>query len=301
MSVPTSMKIGSHSMSTIAFIGLGAMGARMAHNLLAAGHHLKVYNRSPDKLAPLLEQGATACPSPAQAVANSDFAIVMVADDEATRQVMLGENGLIQAAKAGTILIDCGTVTPATVREISSAAKAKGLSHLDAPVQGSLAQAQNKELIFLVGGDQAAFDRAQPLFAAMGQLARYVGASGAGSTIKLINNMLSGTVGAVLVEAARMVQAAGIDAATAVQILSDGAAGSRLVKTKLPKMLKRDFSPQFQLELMEKDLRYFLGLAEELQQSAPLAMLALSQYQAASQSGQGKLDFSAVYSDRPKK
>ena len=286
-------------MSTIAFIGLGAMGARMAHNLLAAGHLLNVYNRSPDKLAPLLAQGATACPSPAEAVANSDFAIVMVADDEATRQVMLGQNGLIQAAKAGTILIDCGTVTPTTAREISAAAKAKGLSHLDAPVQGSLVQAQNKELIFLVGGDEAAFDKAQPLFAAMGRLARYVGGSGAGSTIKLINNMLSGTVGAVLVEAARMVQAAGIDEATAVQILSDGAAGSRLVKTKLPKMLKRDFSPQFQLELMEKDLRYFLVLAEELQQSAPLTRMALRLYHAASENGQGKLDFSAVYNDGP--
>lgn len=282
-------------MSTIAFIGLGAMGSRMAQNLLAAGHQVYVYNRSPDKLASLVAQGATACTSPAQAVANADFAIVMVADDEATREVMLGAQGLVGAAAPGTILIDCSTITPGMARTVAQAASARKIDYLDAPVLGSLAQAQNKELVFLVGGEQIVFEKAQPVFAAMGRLARRVGASGAGATLKLINNMLSGSAAAALAEAARMVQAADIDHAAAVDILGEGAAGSRLLKGKLPKMLTQDFSPQFQLELMDKDLRYFLGLAEELQQTTPLAALVRSQYQAACQGDLGKLDFSAVY------
>lgn len=285
-------------MSTIAFIGLGAMGSRMAQNLLAAGHQLRVYNRDPAKTQPLAQQGAQVCASAAEAVRGVEFAIAMVADDDATREVMLGAAGLVEAAAAGTILIDCSTITPAMAREVAQAAAAKGVHYLDAPVLGSLAQAQGKELVFLAGGDPAAFERAQPVFAAMGRLARRVGASGTGATLKLVNNMLSGSAAAALAEAAQIVEAADIDRAAALEILGEGAAGSRLMKTKLPKMFSRDFSPQFQLELMDKDLRYFLGLAQELGQPAPIAELVRSQYQTACRDGHGKLDFCAVY--RPK-
>lgn len=285
-------------MSTIAFVGLGAMGSRMAQNLLAAGHQLRVYNRDPAKTQPLAQQGAQVCASAAEAVRGAAFAIAMVADDDATREVMLGAAGLVDAAAAGTILIDCSTITPAMARDVAQAAAAKGVHYLDAPVLGSLAQAQGKELVFLAGGDPAAFEAAQPVFAAMGRLARRVGASGTGATLKLVNNMLSGSAAAALAEAAQIVEAADIDRAAALEILGEGAAGSRLMKTKLPKMFSRDFSPQFQLELMDKDLRYFLGLAQELGQSAPIAELVRSQYQTACRDGHGKLDFCAVY--RPK-
>lgn len=288
-------------MNTIAFVGLGAMGARMALNLLDAGHTLRIYNRDPSKTQTLAARGAHVCATPAQAVEGASFAIVMVADDEATRDVMLGAQGLVNAATPGTILIDCSTITPAIARTVAQAASARKLGYLDAPVLGSLAQAQNKELVFLVGGEQAIFDKAQPVLAAMGRLVRRVGTSGAGATLKLINNMLSGSTAAALAEAARMVQAAGIDHAAAQEILGEGAGGSRMMKNKLPKMLAQDFSPQFQLELMAKDMCYFLGLAEELQQSTPLAALARSQYQAAIENGLGKLDFSAVYKNSSEK
>lgn len=281
-------------MSTIAFVGLGEMGSRMAQNLVAAGHKLRVYNRDRAKTQALAAQGVTVCDSPAEAVHGAEFAISMVADDVATREVMLGTAGLVGAA-AGTILIDCSTITPAMAREVAKAAAAKGVYYLDAPVLGSLAQAQGKELVFLAGGEQAAFERAQPVFAAMGRLARRVGASGTGATLKLVNNMLSGSVAAALAEAARVVEATGIDRAAVLDILGEGAAGSRLIKTKLPKMFSRDFAPQFQLELMDKDLRYFVGLAQELDQPAPMAALVRSQYQTARRAGLGKLDFCAVF------
>ena len=282
-------------MSTVAFLGLGAMGSRMAMNLHAAGHQLRVCNRDRAKAKPFAEKGIEVCDSPAAAAQGAEFVVSMVADDAATRAVMLGVEGALAGAAAGTVLIDSSTNTPAMAREVAQAAAAKGCAYLDAPVSGSLAQAQGKELVFMVGGDKAAFNRAQPLFAAMGRLSRHMGGSGAGATIKLINNMLSGTVTAALAEAAQVAEAAGVERDAALEILGEGAAGSRLLKAKLPKMFKRDFAPQFQLELMEKDLRYFLLLAQELDRPVPLASLVRSQFQAARRGALGKLDSCAVF------
>jgi len=281
--------------SNVAFIGLGAMGSRMAMNLHAAGHALRVYNRDRAKAQAFAAKGMAVCETPAAAVKGSEFVVSMVADDAATHAVMLGASGAIGAAAPGTVLIDSSTNTPAMAREAAQAAAAKGCRYLDAPVSGSLAQAQGKELVFMVGGDKAAFERAQPLLAAMGRLARHMGGPGAGATIKLINNMLSGTVTAALAEAAQVAEAAGVDREAALEILGEGAAGSRLLKSKLPKMFKRDFAPQFQLELMEKDLRYFLLLAQELDRPVPIASLVRSQYQAARRGALGRLDACAVF------
>jgi len=282
-------------MSNVAFIGLGAMGSRMAANLLAAGHKLRVYNRDRAKTKALADKGAAVCDSPAMAAIGAEFVVSIVADDTATRAVMLGADGAIAGAAAGTVLIDSSTNTPATAREVAKAAAAKGCQYLDAPVSGSLAQAQGKELVFMVGGDKAAFDKAQALFGAMGRLSKRIGGAGAGATIKLINNMLSGTVTAALAEAAQVAEAAGVERDAALEILGEGAAGSRLLKAKLPKMFKRDFTPQFQLELMEKDLRYFLLLAQELDRPVPLASLVRSQFQAARRGALGRLDACAVF------
>jgi 3-hydroxyisobutyrate dehydrogenase len=189
-------------------------------------------------------------------------------------------------------------------REAAKAASARGVIYLDAPVSGSLAQAQGKELVFLVGGDKAAFDKAKPIMEAMGKMVRRIGDSGAGATLKLINNMMSASLTAAIAEAAQMAEAANLDRDAALEVLSEGAAGSRIMKTKLPKMFKRDFSPQFQLELMEKDLRYFLALATEVDRPAPIASLVRSQYQAAKRAQLGKLDSCAVFlqaaGERPK-
>ncbi|HUK05679.1 MAG TPA: NAD(P)-dependent oxidoreductase [Burkholderiales bacterium] len=291
-------------MSTIAFVGLGAMGSRMAMNLLAAGHSLRVFNRSRDKSKPFAEKGVAVCDSPAAAAKGAEFVCSIVSDDVATREVMLGASGVIGAAAPGTIVLDSSTNTPAMAREVAKAAAARGVHYLDAPVSGSLAQAQGKELVILVGGDKAAFDRALPVLSAMGRMVRRIGGPGAGATLKLINNMMSASLTAAIAEAAQMAEAADLDRDAALEVLGEGAAGSRLMKTKLPKMFKRDFSPQFQLELMDKDLRYFLALAQELDRPAPIASLVRSQYQAARRARLGKLDSCAVFlqasGERPK-
>jgi 3-hydroxyisobutyrate dehydrogenase len=282
-------------MSTVAFIGLGAMGSRMAMNLHAAGHKLRVYNRDKAKSKPFADKGIEVCDSPAAAAKGAEFVCSIVSDDTATREVMLGASGVIGAAAPGTIVLDSSTNTPAMAREVAKAAAAKGILYLDAPVSGSIMQAQGKELVILVGGDKAAFDKAQPVLLAMGRMVRRIGDTGAGATLKLINNMLSASLITAVAEAAQMAEAAHLDFDATIEVLGEGAAGSRVLKTKLPKMLKRDFSPQFQLELMDKDLRYFLALAQELDRPAPIASLVRSQFQAARRAQLGKLDSCAVF------
>ena len=282
-------------MSTVAFVGLGAMGSRMALNLHAAGHKVRGFNRDRAKAKPVAEKGVEIADSIAAAVRGAEFIVSMVSDDVATREVMLGSAGVLGAAADGTVILDSSTNTPAMAREVAKAAAARNCIYLDAPVSGSILQAQGKELVFMVGGDKGAFERAQALFQAMGRMARHMGASGTGATIKLVNNMLSASATVALAEAAQVAEAAGLDPAAALEILGEGAAGSRLLKAKLPKMLKRDFSPQFALELMDKDLRYFLALAQELDRPAPIASLARSQYQAARRAALGKLDSCAVF------
>ena len=281
--------------TTIAFLGLGAMGSRMAANLRSAGYALRVYNRDRAKARPFAEKGAQACDTPAAAVQGASYVVSMVADDVATRAVMLGADGAVAAATAGTIIIDSSTNTPAMAREVAQAAAARRVQYLDAPVSGSLAQAQGKELVFMAGGDPVAFERARPVLSAMGRMAKHMGAAGTGATIKLINNMLSGTATAAIVEAVMIAEAAGLDRAATLEVLGEGAAGSRLMKTRMPKMFGRDFAPQFQLQLMEKDLRYFQLLAQDLDRPVPVAALVRSQYQAARHSELGKLDSSALF------
>ena len=282
-------------MTTVAFIGLGAMGSRMAENLQQAGFKLRVYNRDRAKTKALAEKGAEVAESPAAAVKGAQFALSIVSDDDATREVMLGANGLVGAAAKGCVIIDSSTNTPAMAREVAREAAARGCVYLDAPVSGSLKQAQGRELVFMVGGPQEAFDKAQPLFAAMGRLTKRAGDSGAGATIKLINNMLSGTMTAAVAEAVQIAEAAGVGPEAALGILGEGAAASRLLKGKMPMMFQRDFKPQFQLALMEKDLRYFLGMAQQLDRPTPIAALVRSQYQAARRASLGGLDACAVF------
>ncbi|MEJ2175912.1 MAG: NAD(P)-dependent oxidoreductase [bacterium] len=291
-------------MTTVAFIGLGAMGSRMATNLHAAGIKLRVYNRDKAKAKPFADKGIEVADSIAAAVKGADFVVSIIADDAATRAVMLGDQGVVASAAKGTIVLDSSTNSPAMVKEVAAAATKKGIVYLDAPVSGSLAQAQGKELVFLVGGDAAGFDKAQPLFSAMGRLAKRIGATGAGATLKLINNMISATLTAALVEAAMTAEAAGLDKDATVEILSEGAAGCRLTKTKLPKMLKRDYAAQFQIALMDKDVRYYLAMAQDLDVPTPVSSAVRSQYHGARRASLGALDTAALFayaaSEKPK-
>lgn len=282
-------------MAKIGFVGLGAMGSRMAANLVAAGHEVVVWNRDPAKAKPFAERGVEVAKSPAQAARGAACVIAIVADDIAADEVTLGENGILAGIAADALLVDATTATPGGTARLAQATRAREAWHLDAPVLGSLAQAQNRELVFLVGGEPAAFARAEPILKQMGRIVRHIGPNGAGATLKLINNMISGTLTAAIGEAAAVARAAGLDLQVVGEVLNEGAAGSRLTRTKLPKIAAGDYTPLFQLALMEKDVRYFVALAEALGEPVPLASQAGNLFRAARRAGLGAFDSCALY------
>jgi len=280
---------------SVGFIGLGAMGAEMARNLERAGYALRVCNRTPARSQPFEDSGAVVCRSPGEVAEGAVAVVSMVADDVASRAVMLGRDGVINQGRPGLLVLDCSTNTPRLAREVAVAAAARGIDYLDAPVSGSIAQAHGRELMFMIGGAPAAIARATPYCEVMGRTVRHIGPSGSGATVKLISNMLSGTLSAALAESIAVAEAAGLDAQTTLEVLCEGATGSRLVRSKVPKMTGRDFKPQFQLALMDKDLDYFLKLARDVKQPAPIGTLVRSQYEAACQSDLGQLDVAALF------
>ncbi len=248
----------------IGFMGLGTMGGGMARRLLSAGFPVTVYNRNPAKSVPFASEGATVAQTPAQAAAGNDVLIAMLADDIASRAIWLGENGALAAAKPGTILIDCSTVTIAWTRELAAAATAYNCSFLDAPVTGTKPHAANGELTFLVGGDIAILEKVRPVLVPMSKEIVHVGPSGSGAAIKLINNFMCGVEAVALAEANAMIHRAGLNPETALPILLNGAPGSPVIKMLATRHGKKDYTPNFQLRLLAKDLTYAIDEAKKL-------------------------------------
>ena len=278
----------------VALLGLGLMGSGMARRLLGAGFPLTVYNRTATKAAPLVAEGARLAGSPREAAADADVIVSMVADDVASRSLWLGDRGALDAMGKGSLVIESSTVTPAWISELAQAAKAKGIDMLDAPVTGSRMHAAAGELNFLVGGSAEALEKARPVLSAMGRNVVHVGPTGSGALLKLINNFLCGVQAASLAEALALIESAGLDRDTATQILANGAPGSPLVKTLLPRMTARDYAPHFHLSLMSKDLAYSLKEAERQGVHLATARAALDAFERAGTSGRGQDDFSAV-------
>ena len=278
----------------VAFLGLGLMGTGMARRLLGAGFPLSVYNRTADTAAPLGADGARVASSPREAAVDAQIIVSMVADDAASRSLWLGERGALDGMSAGTIIIESSTVTPTWIAELAKAAEAKGVDVLDAPVTGSKVQAASGALRFLIGGSAAALERARPVLAAMGQTVVHVGPTGSGALLKLINNFLAGVQAASLAEALALIERAGLDLDTATQVLLDGAPGSPLVQTLLPRMIARDYTPNFHLSLMGKDLAYAAQEGERRGVHLSTARAALGDFERATAAGHGMQDFSAV-------
>jgi 3-hydroxyisobutyrate dehydrogenase len=278
----------------IALIGLGTMGAGMARNLLAAGFPLAVYNRSRERAEALAQEGAKVSDSPAAAAADADVVISMLADDAASRAVFSGPDGVLSVVKPGAVLIECSTLTPEWIAELSAAAAAKKCTLLDAPVTGSKTQAAQGQLLFLVGGDAKVAEEMNPVFEPMGRGVVYMGPSGSGSKMKLINNFLSGLQAASIAEAIALTEKLGVDRDKAVEVLCNGAPGSPTVKTISQRVIAKDYTINFDLELMVKDLMY----AKELGAKAGMPLLtlegALERFRNAAEAGWKKHDMSSV-------
>jgi 3-hydroxyisobutyrate dehydrogenase len=278
----------------IAFLGLGIMGGGMARNLLTKGFPLTVFNRNAEKSKPFTNDGARVANSPREAVENADVIISMVADDIAARSLWLGQTGAFAGAKAGTVCIECSTVTVKWVRELAAAAAQKKCGFLDAPVTGSKSHAAGGELNFLVGGDAATLEKARPVLAAMGKTITHLGPTGSGAMIKLINNFVCGVQIAALAEALAMIERSGLDRAKALEVLTGGAPGSPLVRTVAARMTAPDFTPNFLLRLMAKDIGYAIHEGGKLSVELVTAKAALEDFQKAIAAGHGEKDIAAV-------
>jgi 3-hydroxyisobutyrate dehydrogenase len=203
----------------------------MARRLLGAGFPLAVFNRNPDKAESLKREGATVAATPRAAASGAAVAISMVADDQASRAVWLGQDGALAALEPGSVLIESSTLTVEWVRELAAAAAAQGCELLDAPVTGSKMQAASGELTFLVGGSASGLERVRPVFAAMGKNIVSVGPTGSGALLKLINNFLCGIQALAAGEALAVIENSGLDRTKAIEFLSGAAPGSPILKT----------------------------------------------------------------------
>ncbi|MBA1305458.1 3-hydroxyisobutyrate dehydrogenase [Stutzerimonas stutzeri] len=286
----------------IGFIGLGNMGAPMAHNLLKAGHQLSVFDLNAAAVENLVGAGALPVDSPtAIAQGNAELIITMLPAAAHVKSVYLGENGLIASSRAGVMLIDCSTIDPHSAREVAMAAAEHGNPMLDAPVSGGTGGAAAGTLTFMVGGSDADFDRAQPILAAMGKNIVHCGAAGNGQVAKVANNMLLGISMIGVAEAMALGVALGMDAKTLAGVIntSSGRCWSSDTYNPFPGVLdnvpaSRGYSGGFGSDLMLKDLGLATEAAKQVRQPVILGALAQQLYQSFSAQGHGGLDFSAI-------
>ena len=249
---------------SIGFIGLGIMGRGMVRNLLKAGFAVRVWNRTAKRMEPLVEAGATAGSSPADVAAQSDVIITCVSDTPDVRDVILGENSVIEGARAGSLVIDMSTISPKVTREVAAALKERGVHMLDAPISGGSEGAAKGTLSIMVGGDAKQVERVMPAFRAMGKTITHVGGNGAGQTVKLVNQILVVINMLAVGEALLFAQAGELDLDKTLAAVTQGAAGSWMLSNRGPQVIERDWRPGFTIDLQQKDLRLVLEAADQM-------------------------------------
>src|ERR1700730_9346170 len=247
----------------IGFIGLGGMGSRMASRLLQAGYHVTVYNRTKGRAEDLERVGATVAASPRSLSASADMVLSSVTDDNALEQVMFGDQGALEGARPSSVFIDLSTVLPRASVRLFEAGLARGVDVLDAPVSGSLPQAEQGQLILFVGGEQPVYERCQPLFGVLGKTALYMGPSGSGSTTKLSVNALLGIGMQALAEATVLAERGGLPRGRLLAALAETSVLSPSQRSKFDNILREQYPATFPLRLMFKDLSLILQWALE--------------------------------------
>jgi len=254
---------------------MGAMGSRMAAALLRAGHEVTVWNRTPDRTAPLVEAGARAAATPRAAAGAAEFTVCMVRDDEASREVWLSpEAGALAALPEGAVAVESSTVTVAWARELAERCLARGTAFLDAPVAGSRPQAEAAQLIYLVGGDAGTVAKAEPVLRTMGGAVHHAGPAGSGAAVKLAINALFGVQVAAVAELIAFMRRCGLDGVKAVEILASAPVCSPAAKAAAGAMLAGNFAPTFPIDLVAKDFGYVFDTAEANGARVPMAEAA---------------------------
>lgn len=278
-------------MARVAFCGLGQMGTPMARRLLEAGHDLTVWNRTEARAAPLVAAGAATASTPAEAAAEADVAITMLANPTALDEVALGPTGLAGGLRPGAVLIDMSTVGPDSVRWVAERLP-DGVGAIDAPVLGSIPAATEGTLKLFVGGDEVLVERWAPLLGTFGTIYRF-GPLGSGAAMKLVANSTLGALMTGLAEALALADAFGLDESTVLDVLSDSPIGVT-ARGKRPLIESGVYPPNFKLALARKDLELVAEAAERLGLDLPLARAGRALYQAAAEAGLGDRDYSAA-------
>lgn len=283
----------------VGFIGIGVMGRPMVLNLLKAGHHVTIFARHPDKpeVQEVLQAGAKQAPSSRAVAIASDIVITMVPNSMQVEEVVAGEQGILEGARKGLIIIDMSTIAPTMSQKLAKMAAERGVHFLDAPVSGGSQGAVNGTLTIMVGGEREICEQVRPMLEAMGKKENifYVGPSGSGEIVKIVNNMLTGAIAAAIAEAFVLGVKTGADVETMARVIGVSTGASWQLSNQFPlRAFNGSFQPGFMTNLLHKDLGLALELAAEYQ--TPIAMTALTRqmYEMARASGYGRDDYTSL-------
>lgn len=278
----------------IGFIGLGIMGRPMAKNLLNSGYSLIVYDIVQKSMEELEESGARKASSMQEIAENCEIIITMLPNGPQVKSAVLEEGGLINHMKPSSLLIDMSSISPTVTAELQRALQQKGIRMLDAPVSGAEAKARNGELAIMVGGDEKDYMEALPLLQVMGGKVTLVGPSGSGSTCKLTNQIIIAVTMAAVSEAFMLAKKSGCDLQKVFEAINTGFAGSTLLNSTIPRILERNFTPGFKIDLHKKDLTNAVDAANNFGAPIPLTRSMLQMLQELSEDGEGNSDNSAI-------
>ena len=273
----------------VAFLGLGIMGHSMAANLVKAGHEVTSWNRTPREV-----EGARTAPSPAEAAQGAEVVWMCVSDTAAVEQVLFGAQGVENSLAEGMVIVDSSTISPLATRRFAERVTARGAHYVDAPVTGSKIGAANATLIFIVGGDTAVIESIQPLFQAMGKQVFHMGETGKGQAAKLAMNLQIALIYEGFAEALTLATKLGVKTEAFIPLVQASMVRSGVVDYKAPFIMKRDFSPNFPLRLMHKDIRLTLEAAKEARVKLPALETVEEIYDLATEEGQQDLDYAAT-------
>lgn len=276
----------------VAYLGLGIMGRWMAVNLVKAGHEVAVWNRTSGKDKDV--EGARTASSPVDAAKGAEVVWMCVSDTKAVEQVLFGADGVEQVLTSGMIVVDSSTISPSATIRFAERIKARGADYVDAPMTGSKIAAESGSLIFMVGGDEAVLAHLQPLFQAMGKNTFRMGETGKGQATKLVMNLQIALIYEGFAEALTLASKLGVDVEKLIPLIQASMVRSGVVEYKAPFVLKRDFSPNFPLRLMLKDIRLALDAAKESRVRLPGLEAVEEVYDVAAEEGQQDLDYAAT-------
>ena len=288
----------------LGYIGLGLMGGPMAHRLAAAGFPLTVWNRSADKLTPVIKVGAVAAPSPRAVAGQSDIVFTCLTDTDAVEAVVFGPDGIAEAASSDKLLVDFSSMKPDRAKEFAARLRAEtGMGWIDAPVSGGVPGATNGTLTVMAGGSEADFHRVEPVIAHLAGRFTLMGGNGTGQSTKLINQMIVGAGLALMAECCQFAEDAGIDPAKLPEALAGGRADSPILQQFLPRMAARDRDVQGRVAIMVKDLNTVMDSARQLGTALPLTGLAAEIHKLLVKQGLGDADNAATIElyDPPKR